>query len=449
MVFEGRPTAQLCNWACSTKYEDLPREVQKETATLLYDQVGCMIASALLPSCLPVVEMVRALGGPPNCSVVGHPLRAPITNAALANGTIGHGAELDSTGQQGTGHYAASAVPTSLTVGQYANATGRELVRALALGAEVAARLQSIMFQFGTQDLFYASITGALGAAVNAGLLLGLGPGQMEHALGLAASGTGGLTSHHLEDQHHTKSLQRGRASAAGVLSALLAAQGYHAPEEILTTENGFFDAFLGVPQAGHQVVEGLGDTYMMRQVAYKRYPVGAPNQTPLYALLSMIQKHHLAAQDIKQIEVSISRGAFHVVTTNQHPSVHMETILSLAAVFGEVTFDHIYGDSYQADPKYQEFRQRVPIIIFPRAGVATRGERLNSGIIVRTIRGEVFQQELRYPPMDAEELKLKFRLLAGRRMEQAQVSNLESQLLSIDAQPDVALLVEQLELAY
>ena len=507
MAYEGRPTAQLCDWVCSTKFEDLPVGVQMETATLLYDQVGCMMASALLPSCQPVVNMVMALGGPAECTIMGHPLRAPITSAALANGTIGHGAETDSTGQQGTGHYAASAVPTALTVGQYVNATGQELVRALALGAEVAARLQSIMFQFDSRDLFYASNSGALGAAVNAGLLLGLGPEQMEHALSLAASGACGLTSHHLEDQHQTKSLDRGRASAAGVLSALLASQGFQGPAEVLTAENGFFDAFLGVPQAGHQIVNDLGKTYLMRQVAYKRYPVGAPNQTPLYALLKMIQENHLAAEDIQQIEVSLSRGAFHVVTTNQHSSVHMETILSLevwpeshwpgfalrqsdvfqsytaqlymyyveipaissivdvmkttvwgesgfparllAAVYGEITFDHIYDDTYRAEPRYQAFRQRVPIIIVPREGAETRGERLNSGITIRTIRGKVFRQELRYPPMNEGELKQKFRNLAGRRLEASQVLDLERQLLSIDTVPEVAPLVRQLELPY
>ena len=449
MAYEGRPTARLCDWVCSTKFEDLPEAVKKETATLIYDQVGCMIASSLLPTCQPVVNMVQALGGPAECTIVGHPLRAPIVNAALANGTIGHGSETDSTGQQGTGHYAASAVPTALTVGQYTSATGPELVRALALGAEVAARLQSIMFQFGTGDLFYASNTGALGAAVNAGLLLQLGPKQMEHALGLAASGACGLTSHHLEDRHQTKSLDRGRASAAGVLSALLASQGFQGPEEILTIESGFFDAFLGVPQAGHQVVNDLGKTYLMRQVAYKRYPVGAPNQTPLYAILNMIQENHLAAEDIQQIEVSLSRGAFHVVTTNQHPSVHLETILSLAAVYGEVTFDHIYDDNYRADLRYQAFRRRVPIIIVPRVGAATRGERLNSGITLRTTRGKVFRQELRYPPMKEGELKQKFRELAGRRLEASRVLDLERQLLSIDTASDVAPLVRQLELPY
>ncbi|MBI4191877.1 MAG: MmgE/PrpD family protein, partial [Betaproteobacteria bacterium] len=99
MAISTGPTTKLCRWACSTRYEDLPAEVRKETVTLLYDQVGGMIASATLPSCQPVVDLVRKLDLRGECSIVGHPVRTSVTNAALANGTIGHGDEVDSTGQ--------------------------------------------------------------------------------------------------------------------------------------------------------------------------------------------------------------------------------------------------------------------------------------------------------------------------------------------------------------
>ena len=213
--------------------------------------------------------------------------------------------------------------PTALSVGPYVDASGQAFIRALALGSEVAARLQSLLGHYGTRSQFTASVGGALGAAVVAGLLLGLDAGQMEDALGLAASGACGLSSHHREPLHQIKSLNHGRAAEAGVLSALLAQEGFHGPTEVLTCEHGFFDAFLGLPGVGHEVVDGLGEPYLMRQIAYKRYPVGGPDQTPLYAFLHLIKLHELAAEDIEQIEVSVSRSAFHTVMTNHHPSVH------------------------------------------------------------------------------------------------------------------------------
>ncbi len=449
MVVSNGPTAELCHWLCSTGYEDLPAEVRKEAVTLLLDQIGCMIASSTLISCQPVVDLVHELGGPEQCTIIGHPLKTSILNAALANGTIGHADEVDSTGQQGTGHYAASAVPAVLTTGQYVQASGKDLIRALVLGSEVAARLQSIIYQYKTRDQFYATVSGALGVAANAGILLGLDEEQMEHALGLAASGSCGLTSHHADERHQTKALDRGRATEAGILSALLAQRGFHGPKEVLTIENGFFDAYLGLRMVGHQVLEGLGEDYLMRQVAYKRYPVGAPNLTPLYAFLQIMKDHELSADDIDRIEVSVSRFAFHVVKTNLHPSIHMETVLSLAAVYGEVTFNHVHDFRYRDDPKVRGFRERVPIVIIPRPEIDTRSERLNIGITVRTRSGQELTQELRYPLMTKEEIEQKFRNLAGLRMGAEEVLELEKKIKNVETMSNVAPLVATLELDY
>ena len=449
MAISTGPTSKLCRWACSTRYEDLSAEVRKETVTLLYDQVGGMIASATLPSCQPLVDLVRKLDSRGECSIVGHPVRTSVTNAALANGTIAHGDEVDSTGQQGTGHYAATIVPTALSVGQYVGASGKDLCRALVLGSEVAARFQSILAHYGTRNQFVASVGGTMGAAVSAGLLLGLDAEQMEHALGLAASGACGLSSHHQDDFHQIKSLNHGRAAEAGALSALLAQEGFHGPREILTIENGFFDAFLGLPNVGHEVVEGLGENYLMRQIAYKRHPVGGPDQTPLYAFLQLIKTHKLSADDIEQIEVSVSRGAFQTVMTNKHPSVHMETILSLAAVYGEITFSHIHDPSYGADPRVKAFRGRARIFIIPRPGPATTGQRLETSVTVRTRNGETLRQELRYPLMSEAEIQQKFRNLVGLRLDSDRVADLERKLMAIEAEENVASLVREFELPY
>ena len=447
MTTNSNPTAQICEWACSTRYEDIPAEIRKEVVTLLYDQVGGMIPSSQLPSCKPVVDLVRKLGSRGECTVIGHRLKASVTDAALANGTIGHGDEVDPTGQQGTGHFAATIVPPTLTVAQYVGASGKELLRALVLGCEVGARCQSVLGRYATRDQFVNSVGGTLGVAVGAGSLLGLDAGEMEHAIALAASGACGLTSAHRDERHQIKSLNHGRAAQAGVLSALLAKEGYHGPREVLTVENGFFDAFLGLPEAGHDVVTDLGTKYLMREIAYKRYPVGGPDQTPLYAFLQLLRKHKLADEDIEQIEVSVSRGAFQTVMTNMHTSVHMPVILSLAAVYGDITFPHIHDPKYQEDPRFIAFRKRARIFIIPRPDRATKGQRLEMTVTVRTRKGEALSQELRYPLMTESELQNKFRTLAGMRLDSGRAAALEKRLLAMESETDVAGFMTELEL--
>ena len=449
MVMRNSPTAKLCEWVCSTRYEDLPAEVRKETVTILYDHVGGMIASATLPSCRPVVDFVRTVGGPDDCTIVGHPRKTSVTNAALANGTISHGDEVDAMGSGGTGHFPATTVPVALTVGEYTKASGKDLVRSLAVGSEVSARFHRIVNHYKTRSQFYAGVAGTMGAVVTAGSLLGLDVDQMENALGLAASGACGLTSFHLEEMHQAKALTLGRIAEAGVLSALLAKEGFHGPKDILTAENGFFDAFLGIPSAGHEAVEGLGEKYAMRPAGYKRYSVGGVDQAALHIFLHLIKEHELIAEEIDQIEVLVTRDAFHTATTNQHPSIHMETILSLAAVYGEITFGHIHDPGYREAAPFKNFRDRARIMVIPRPGHATAEQRLGATVTVRSRSGEVLREQLHYPQMTEEEIQGKFRNLVGRRLESEQVLELERKLKEVEVMEDVAPLISELGLDY
>ena len=126
-----------------------------------------------------------------------------------------------------------------------------------------------------------------------------------------------------------------------------------------------------------------------------------------------------------------------------------METVLSLAAVYGEVTFNHVHDFRYRDDPKVRGFRERVPIVIIPRPEVDTRSERLNIGITVRTRSGQELTQELRYPLMTKEEIEQKFRNLAGLRMGAEEVLELEKKIKNVETMSNVAPLVATLELDY
>ena len=443
------PTATLCEWVCSTRYEGLPDEVRQEALRVLYDAVGGMIASATLESCQPVVDLVRKLGGPGECTVVGHPLRAPLLNAVMANGTIGHADEVDPTSVHGAGHFAATMVPTALTMGQYVGASGRVFMRAFVLGAEVAARMQSaINAHDEARPEFYYSAGAALGAAVTAGLLLGLDADKMEHALGAASMGSAPLMSLHQEELHQTKALAySGRTARAGVESALLARHGFHAPREILTTEDGFFHAFVGNREAGNEVAADLGKKYLMKDLLYKRYSAGGPNLAPLYAFFQLMKRHGFTGDDIEQIEVTGARGRS-VGLTDHHPSIHTETVLSLAACYGEYTFKHAHDLGYCRDPRFVAFRKRARVTIVPREGPSDRAHRLQANMTVRTRGGGVFQQEVNYPLMTQPEIEQKFRELAGLRLDSARTMDLDRKLKEVEKMDNVAKLVSDLEIA-
>ena len=123
-----------------------------------------------------------------------------------------------------------------------------------------------------------------------------------------------------------------------------------------------------------------------------------------------------------------------------------METILTLAAVFREINFNHIHDPSYFQDPRCKAFQERARIMITPRAAPGTMGERLEMGLAVRTRSGEELSQDLRYPLMSEGEIREKFRNLVGLRMGADQVLDLEQKLLAVEQEGNVASLFQQLE---
>jgi 2-methylcitrate dehydratase PrpD len=439
------PTAAVCDWVCSTRYEDIPEDVRSEALKILYDEVGAMIAGSTLDSCKPIVDMVKKLGGTAECTIVGHPLRAPLLNAVLANGAIGHADEVDPTSVHGAGHFAATMVPTALTVGQYVKAPGQTFIRAFILGAEIAARMQSALNSHEMRAGFYYSAGAALGAAATAGLLLGLDADRMEHALGAAAMGCAPLMSLHHEDLHQTKALAySGRTARAGVESALLAQNDFHSPREILTTDSGFFDAFTGNREIGHEVAADLGRKYLMKDLLYKRYSVGGPNLAPLHALLELMKGHKLTGEHIEQIEVT-GAGGRQVGLNDRHPSIHTETVLGLAACYGEYTFQHAHDLSYCNSPRYLDFMKKTKVIIVPRKGPSVRAHRLEAKMTVHARDGRVIEQAVNYPLMTQAELEHKFHALVSARLGAARTHELDRKLKGIADAADVASLVDGL----
>ena len=79
-------------------------------------------------------------GGNPIATVLGKGFRTSAQNAALANGYLGHFEDYDDT-HNGSGiHPASPIVPAALAIGEQTHASGRDILAAYAIGAEVACR---------------------------------------------------------------------------------------------------------------------------------------------------------------------------------------------------------------------------------------------------------------------------------------------------------------------
>ena len=306
----GMVTEELSDWLCSVRYDQLPSAVHEKTLDVVFDSLGCMVACSGLPEVRAIVQLMEDLSERRDCTIVGCDTRGSVVGAAMANGGMAHGDEVDPVHLSSSGgHVAAGTVPTALTVGEWVGASGKDVLCAVALGYEVGGRLMTILYRerdYLARRFYHTSVAGVLSSAVTASLLLRLDRTSIQKALGLAAYQAAGPDNMTKDPGHMGKTFQVAAANRNGVTAALLAQKGCFVPLDILDGQFGFFDAFLGTTDLSTEMVSNLGSYYAITDVMRKRYPVGSPNQTYLQGLFALFRKHQIQTEDIAQIEIQL-----------------------------------------------------------------------------------------------------------------------------------------------
>jgi 2-methylcitrate dehydratase PrpD len=443
-------TKAILNWMYSTTFEDLPPEVRQIAVLALYDGIGCSLACSLLPVAHRMVDFVKAVGGPLDCSMIGFPLRTSILNAALVNGTLGHGDEVDALpGDARGGHIQAAVMAATLTAGQLAGASGQEVLRGMVLGYELSKRIDKVgpPVEGGTRrGSGSVDVSKTMGATAAAGIALGLPPDRMEVALSLAGHMACGIGHFSRETGHMAKSFVRGGVGARnGVAAALMSKVGYEAPQDVFDGPQSFFHSRLGLEEPGPEFLHGLGDEYGIRSILFKRQSAAGPNQAARQALLDLMAENGLAADDIAEILVEVDPAGFDTITSVHDPSIYGKDVLALAAVYGGMGFREAHQETFYKSLEVQSMRERIKIQA--RRDWTWGQHRFHAVVAVMAKDGRKLHKETDYRRMTEEELDTKFSYLVGLRAGETKANELVGILKRLDTVSNMADVMIQLEL--
>ena len=185
-------------------------------------------------------------------------------------------------------------------------ADGRALVHAFLLGFEVETTMASVMNPPHYEKGFHATGTlGTMGAAAAAARLLGLDAAQTRAALAVAASQASGLKENF---GTMTKPFHAGHAARSGVLSALLARDGFTASEQAIEGPQGYF-AVLSAGKRDEQVLDSLGAPWKILEtgVAVKPYPSCACTHSIIDSALELQRTHRIRPEQVAQVTVGVN----------------------------------------------------------------------------------------------------------------------------------------------
>ena len=134
-------TAALCDYVANTLDRNMPPEVVAKTKLHTLDTIAAMVSGSRLKAGKMAARYVESLGGKPQATVIGTSILTSSVNAALANGMAAHGDETDDSHLRGRFHPGSGIVPAALATAELAGRSGNDVLRAVALGYDIGARV--------------------------------------------------------------------------------------------------------------------------------------------------------------------------------------------------------------------------------------------------------------------------------------------------------------------
>jgi len=300
---------QLAQWAAQLSVDDLPQNVRTAVANTVLDTVALSIASTHTDYGQAVQQ---AADTPGHCTVFGLSEPRSAYDAALINGTTGHGEDFDNTYEGCPVHSGVVVVPALFAAGESYQLSSQQVALGLAVAIEVMCRLGAVARKGVHSAGFHpTSVLGTVAAALGVGVARGQNAEQLKNTLGVAASMSSGIIEY-LADGSWTKRMHAGWAAQCAIRAAALGGSGFMGPVSVIEGIHGLFKAFAPSinPDFGELTGE-LGERWEAGNVAFKPYACGTMTQ-PFIDCAVRLKQRGVNISDIVDVVCHVGEGTVH-----------------------------------------------------------------------------------------------------------------------------------------
>lgn len=213
---------ELGRFAAGASLDDIPAVLQDRLRLSLIDNLGLTIAGHRIDEVRAVVAAWNPPDGP--AQLFGTGRRTGIDDAAWLNGIAVCINELDEGNKHARGHPVTHVISAAVAVATERHASGRQLLEAIAVGGEIAARFGRAMRPI--TGLHTHGHWGNAGAAAAVGRLMGLGPSPLAAAIDAAGGLVLATPFESALRGTFVRNTWLGASNALGLVAARLAAAG-------------------------------------------------------------------------------------------------------------------------------------------------------------------------------------------------------------------------------
>lgn len=292
----------LAKHTLAVSFSTIPEENVMWAKVRVFDVIGCILAGIRGANMSAVLRTVQESGGKPLSTVFHLWEKTSPSWAAFANSLLARSFDYEPVGPYVGGvpypaHISGTSIPTALAVAEVVGASGKDMLAALIVGEDVAARLVGASrFDLG-KGWDNTGTSNAFGACAIAGRLYGLTSEQLTNAFGLTLSFLGG-TLQTLYEAADSFKLPQGLSSFAGIMSAELAMRGMKGPLRALEGDYGYFRMYCNAVDYA-EITSRLAEEFCCDQVL-KPYPCCRANHGAVDCALEVHSKMNV--RDIEQI---------------------------------------------------------------------------------------------------------------------------------------------------
>ncbi|WP_417725197.1 MmgE/PrpD family protein [Salipiger sp.] len=451
-------TRKIARFAANLKLSDVPDEVVARAKALVLDGLGCGLFAAGKQWTEIVAKIVHQLEpGGGVASVWGRGETASAVHAALVNGTMVQGYEIDDA-NQACFHACAIVLPAAFAAAEHVGAdtvSGETLLTAIIAGFEVGPRVGLCMNgdRMIVKGWHAPGIFGPFSAALSAGIILGLDEEQLYHALGIAGTQASGLMAAQFGSM--VKRMQCAKNAQSGLYAALLAAEGFTGIEDVFEQEYGGYCTTFTQTKDEFDLSElskGLGTAWETMRIDLKRHASLGTNFASMDAVEALMVEEGLKPKDVEEIVVhatqaTVSHGAWEYVPTGlTSAQMNMGFGIAMMLIEGRAFVDEMV-DANIARPDLVELANRVRAerdeAREKMAPQYHRGSRVDVTLKDgRTLHKNVdFFVGSHHRPMTEEQVIAKFRNLAERSVSVADMDRIEDIVFNLEKQSELTTL--------
>jgi len=357
---------RLARFAARASYDDLSEVAREQLKIRVLDTLACAIGALDGEPVRLVRAHVDEFGGSGPCTLIGGGHAAPDRTAFYNSALVRYLDFNDSYLAPGESCHPSDNLGAVLAAAEYAGASGRDFLAALALAYQVQCRLSDMAPVRGAG--FDHVTQGAYAVAAGTARALSLDATRTGHAIAIAGASFNALRVTRTGRLSHWKGLAYPKVAGAVTCTTLLAGSGITGPLEVFEGEKGFMDAVAGYFELSWEAE----DLERVTHTILKKHDAEVHSQSVVEAVLELRARERIVAADVTRVEVEVFDVAYRIigggedgdkteVRTKEDADHSLPYLVAVALLDGEVMPEQ-YLPARIRDDDVQALLQRVVV---------------------------------------------------------------------------------------